>query len=414
MEAEREAARLAALYATAVLDTPPEADFDDIAALASDICGTAIGMVSLVDGDRQWAKAGVGWDGSPQTPRELSFCARAIEHPGIFEIGDTVADPQFAGNPLVTGEGVRFYAGAPLVLQDRVGGTDGPGLPIGTVCVLDREPRRLSEQQRRALQSLARHAAAHLELRRYARDVTTTADRLRELERMKDSFLASVGHELRTPLSSIRGYLELLLDGDDMSPDTSRQFLCVMQRNADRLLRLVEDLLLVSSLQQQDGLALDLRTVDLAAVARATSAESRPLAAFQQIEIVERLETPAPVCADAHRLGQALSRMLFNALKFTPAGGTITVGVTADPVPTLTVTDTGVGIPAADLPFVFDRFHRSTTADELSTQGAGVGLTIVKAIVDAHGGTIAMASSTGPDSGTVISVTLDAAAEDCP
>ncbi|WP_433066739.1 GAF domain-containing sensor histidine kinase [Dactylosporangium sp. CS-033363] len=413
MEAEREAARLAALYATAVLDTPPEADFDDIALLASDICGTPVGMVSLVDGDRQWAKAGAGWDGSPQTPRELSFCARAIEHAGIFEIGDTVADPQYADNPLVTGEGVRFYAGAPLVLQDRDGAADGPGLPIGTVCVLDREPRHLSEQQRRALLSLARHAAAHLELRRYARDVTTAADRLRELERMKDSFLASVGHELRTPLSSIRGYLELLLDGDDMSPDTARQFLCVMQRNADRLLRLVEDLLLVSSLQQRDGLALDLRTVDLAEVARATSAESRPLAAFQQIAIVERLETAAPVCADAHRLGQALSRLLFNALKFTPAGGTVTVGVTAEPLPTLTVTDTGVGIPAADLPFVFDRFHRSSTADELSTQGSGVGLTIVKAIVDAHGGTIAVASSTGPDSGTVVNVTLKAAAEDC-
>ncbi|MFI5845447.1 ATP-binding protein [Catenuloplanes sp. NPDC051500] len=385
--------RLAALRETAILDTPPEPEFDDIAVLASEICGTPMALVSLVDAERQWFKARVGIDRT-ETVRDASMCAHAVAGRTLLEIDDVAGDARFADSPIVTEQGVRFYAGAPLLMQD--------GHAIGTVCVMDHRPRELTGDQRRALRSLARHASAHLELRRYAARVVDAADRLRELDRLKDSFLASVSHELRTPLSLIRGYLEVLLD-DDADPDTARRFLAVMSRNADRLLRLIDDLLLVARLHE-DGLKLESTTADLSELAYQAAVTSRPLAEHKGITVVEHTGAPIPIAGDPQRLSQAFSHLMFNAVKFTPEGGRIAVATSGEDEPTLTIMDTGVGIPRADLPFLFDRFHRSSTSDVLAAQGSGVGLTIVKAIVDAHHGTISIESEL--DEGTTVRVTL--------
>ena len=385
--------RVAALRETAILDTPPEDEFDDIAVLASEICGTPIALVSLVDADRQWFKARVGLEVS-QTGRDVAMCAYPVADRAMLEIGDTAGDDRFVGNPLIAQEGVRFYAGAPLLMQD--------GHAVGTVCVMDRRPRELTADQRRALRSLARHASAHLELRRYARRVIDAAERLRDLERLKDSYLASVSHELRTPLSLIRGYLEVLLD-DDADPDTARRFLAVMSRNADRLLRLIDDLLLVAHLHE-DGLELDSTDADLSELAYRAAVTSKPLAEHKGIVVVEHTGSPIPIAGDPQRLSQAFTHLMFNAIKFTPEGGQIAVVTSGGDEPTLTIMDTGIGIPRADLPFLFDRFHRGGAADLLATQGSGMGLTIVKAIIDAHRGTITVESE--PDEGTTVRVTL--------
>jgi len=385
--------RVAALGEAQVLDTEPEPDFDDIAVLAAEVCGTPISLVTLIDADRQWFKAKVGFD-LDETGRDISFCTYTVQDRQMLEVDDAATDPRFAGNPLVTERGVRFYAGAPLQLQD--------GHVVGTVCVLDHQPRQLTGQQQRALRSLARHATAHLELRRYAHTAAEAARRLRELDRMKDSFLANVSHELRTPLSSIRGYLELLLD-DDHDATTARRFLSVMQRNADRLLRLIDDLLLVAGLHD-DGLNLDRGEIDLADLAYQLVHASRPLAEHRNITLIEHTDQPVRALGDPRRLSQALSHLLFNALKFTPNGGRVTVAVTDDGPPTVAITDTGTGIAAADLPHLFDRFHRAHTTDAQAVQGIGVGLTIVKAIIDAHQGTITVDSR--PEGGTTVRVTL--------
>jgi signal transduction histidine kinase len=391
---EEAASRLAALHEAQVLGTAPEEDFDDIAMLASEICGTPIGLVSLVDEDRQWFKAKVGLD-LDGTHRDIAFCSHAVNGHDLLEVPDARADPRFHENPLVTGEyNFRFYAGAPVILD----GTHA----VGTVCVIDNEPRELSTGQRRALRSLARHASVQLDLRRYARHAQEINDRMRQLDRMKDSFLAGVSHELRTPLSSIHGYLEMLLE-DDFDADTSRRFLLVMQRNSDRLLRLIDDLLAVARLHH-DGMDLDLAEVDLAELAHQVVLSCRPLAEARDVKLRDRTASPVLVRGDAKRLQQALNHLVVNAIKFTAADGEITVSSTNTGEPELIITDTGVGIPANELPHVFDRFFRSAAADAMAAPGPGVGLAIVRSIIDAHHGSIHLDSE--PGTGTTVRFTL--------
>jgi signal transduction histidine kinase len=392
-----EPARLAALHDTQVLDTAPEEDFDDIALLASEICGTPMGLVSLVDHERQWFKARIGVD-VETVRRELSFCAFTITGQAVLEVPDATEDERFADNPFVVADGgIRFYAGAPVVLD----GTHS----VGTVCVVDHVPRKLSDQQKRALRSLARHAAVQLDLRRYARHAGEIAERLRQLDRMKDSFLATVSHELRTPLSSIRGYLEILLEGE-FDADTSRHFLTVMERNSDRLQRLIEELLLVARVTE-DEMELDLAEVDLAELAHQVVITCRPMAEHKNVRISTRTDRPLLVRGDAKRLTQALDHLVVNAIKFTAPGGEVSVRGSSETEPELTIADTGVGIPRAELEHVFDRFYRSATTDLMAVQGPGLGLAIVKSIIDAHQGTIDLESEQGL--GTTVRLILPAA-----
>jgi anti-sigma regulatory factor (Ser/Thr protein kinase) len=153
-----EAARLAALRQYRILDTEPERNFDDLALLASQICGTPMALITLVDASRQWFKSRVGVE-FIETSRAISFCTHAIEQAGIMIVPDAREDARLRDNPQVTGAPyIRFYAGAPLVTRD--------GHALGTLCVLDREARTLTAEQIQALDALRRQAEAQLELRR--------------------------------------------------------------------------------------------------------------------------------------------------------------------------------------------------------------------------------------------------------
>ncbi len=157
---ENEPERLKALERYRVLDTPAEAAFDDLALLASQICGTPVALVTLVDGAREWFKARVDF-AKTETPRDVAFCAHTILGKDLFVVPDASADPRFSESPLVTDDGIRFYAGAPLVSAD--------GHAVGTLCVMDRRPRSLSDSQAAALGALSRQVVAQLELRRALR-----------------------------------------------------------------------------------------------------------------------------------------------------------------------------------------------------------------------------------------------------
>lgn len=162
---EREVERLAALRSYRILDTEPERAFDDLALLASQICGAPMALITLVDADRQWFKARVGVAMS-ETSRSVSFCAHAMLQRDLFIIPDARDDVRFQANPLVTGEpGIRFYAGASLSSAD--------GHPLGALCVTDRVPRRLRADQLEALYAIRRQAEAQLELRRNLAELQT-------------------------------------------------------------------------------------------------------------------------------------------------------------------------------------------------------------------------------------------------
>ncbi len=153
----KEAARLSLLKSLAIFDTPSERAFDDVAVLASQICGAPIALVSLVDGQRQWFKAKVGTS-ICESPRDVAFCAHAILLTDLFVVPDAHVDPRFADNPLVTGEPhIRFYAGAPLLSAD--------GHALGTLCVIDRVPRQFEPAQAAALRALSRQVVHLLEMR---------------------------------------------------------------------------------------------------------------------------------------------------------------------------------------------------------------------------------------------------------
>ena len=221
-------------------------------------------------------------------------------------------------------------------------------------------------------------------------------EELRELDRLKDEFVALVSHELRTPLTSIRGYLELVLDGQAGEvAETQLQFLRVVERNAERLQRLVGDLLFVAQVDA-GRLKLALERFDVAAVAAEAIEAAEPQAKEKQVELLLDASDSVEVVADRSRLAQLIDNLVSNAIKFTPAGGRVQVSVTpgADAF-TIEVADTGMGIPADEQERLFQRFFRTSAASSQAIPGTGLGLAISKAIVDAHDGTIAVSSDEG-------------------
>jgi GAF domain-containing protein len=169
-----EAERLAALKAYHVLDTETEQSYDDITTLAAHICNAPTAMISLVDEVRQWFKSKVGAD-RQQTSRDVAFCAHAIRQNKPFTVPDATKDRRFADNALVTGEPhIRFYAGIPLINPE--------GLALGTLCVVDHHPRRLTAEQQKALQALSRQVMALLELRRVSTHLAKALNHVKKLQ----------------------------------------------------------------------------------------------------------------------------------------------------------------------------------------------------------------------------------------
>lgn len=238
-------------------------------------------------------------------------------------------------------------------------------------------------------------------------------ERLQEIDRLKDDFVASVSHELRTPLTSIRGYLELVLDREiGELTDEQRSFLGVVDRNSERLLRLVGDLLFVAQVDA-GRLTLEAGEVDLTALARECVEAAGPLAEEKGIELALVGDSPPVVSGDRARLAQLLDNLVSNGLKFTPAGGRVEVKTAASNGHVVVeVADTGIGIAPADQVRLFERFFRAGTATEQAIQGTGLGLWITKAIAEAHGGGISVASAEG--SGTTFRVHLPALTNGAP
>ena len=225
------------------------------------------------------------------------------------------------------------------------------------------------------------------------RDVTQE----RELDRLKDEFVATVSHELRTPLTSMMGFIEMLREGEagELSEQQER-FLAIVARSSERLQRLVGDLLFVARLDA-GGLKLELADgVPLEEVVAEAVESASAEARSHEVELRLEPNGSVPVRGDRERLGQLVSNLLSNAVKFTPAGGNVTARVFKEAGHgVIEVEDTGIGIPKAEQERLFQRFFRASTATDQAIPGTGLGLAITKAITEAHEGTITVRSDTG-------------------
>ncbi|MBZ5709748.1 GAF domain-containing sensor histidine kinase [Nannocystis pusilla] len=389
-----EAQRLAALRGYGVLDSEPEADFDELTRFASELCGTPIALVSLVDAGRQWFKSRVGLDAA-ETPRDVAFCAHAILQRGVFEVEDASADPRFADNPLVAAApSIRFYAGAPLVNAD--------GFPLGTLCVIDRVPRSLDALQRHGLEVLGRQVIAQLELRRKLADLARARDQALAGVRAKDVFLATMGHELRTPLGGILGLSELLLEGPAGGQDGVADDLRAIQRAGSHLLEVVEDILGLAQLEL-DQPRLRPRRFDLDELLADVEATVRPLLRGRAVALnVGR--SPTPVEADPTRVRQIVYNLVANAIRFTERGSVdVTVAREGDTL-AVRVRDTGVGIPREKLALLFRDFSQVHGDHEAELRGTGLGLAISRRYARLMGGDIVAESE--PGRGSTFTLTL--------
>lgn len=241
------------------------------------------------------------------------------------------------------------------------------------------------------------------ELGRLSQTFNEMTTGLQAARRMQLDIVANVSHELRTPLTGLKGLVETLRDGAVDDPEARDSFLEMMENDTDRLIRLVNDLLLLSRLDAE-ALALEREAVDLAELAEAAVDRLRPQAGAAGLSLVVETSSPAPTAwADPDRLEQVLLNLLDNAIKYSRPGGRVTVAAGGRP-PQLRVTDQGIGIPAADLARVGQRFYRADKARSRAQGGSGLGLAIARALVEAHGGQLQIESEEGQ--GTTVTVTL--------
>ena len=435
-----ESNRIDALKSYEILDSLPEQDYDDITKLASEICQTPISLISLIDETRQWFKSNHGLP-IRETPRELAFCAHAIINPNeTMVVTDSREDERFAQNPLVTGDpNIVFYAGVPLV--------DSDGFALGSLCVIDRTVRQLSQSQLAALKTLARQVVHMLELRRANAVLKESEERYRLLsvdldqqvqQRTKELLTANedlleannlltrsndnlqkfayvASHDLQEPLRKIQAFGDLLKKELASASSEGLDYLDRMQSAAGRMSTLIRDLLNYSRISNRldTGKALSLNDV----VQEILTDLDLTIAETGAIMSVGELPT---ITGEASQLNQLFQNLISNALKFRRPDTVPHIQITARPVKAadlantikparsadmyhqIDVSDNGIGFEEKYLTRIFEVFQRLHSRSTFA--GTGIGLAICEKVVTNHGGAITAASQ--PNQGSVFSIFL--------
>ena len=390
-----DAVRLRTLRGLNILDTGAEEPFDRLTRLACRCLGVPVALVSLVDVDRQFFKSQSGlpepWATDRQTPLSHSFCQHVVRTGEPLLVDDARDDPVLRDNGAVREAGVIAYAGFPLVTPE--------GLVLGSFCAIDTRPRQWTENDAAIVRDLAEATMSEVQLKR----ATAAAE---AANRAKDRFLATLSHELRTPLSPVLLLANAIAE-DAALPDSVRADARTIDRNVRQQSRLVDDLLDVTRIEN-GKVSLATGRVDLHGLLGEVVADVLGDADRKRLTVSLR---PAAnrhhIDGDAGRLRQVFGNLVRNAVKFTPAGGRVTVATAdgADGRVRVTVADTGIGVEQSVLPRLFDPFEQGSRAITDEFSGLGLGLAIAKGLVEAHGGAIAAASD-GPGHGTTFTVEL--------
>ncbi len=371
----KETERLSALAEYEVLDSEDEVAFDELTKIASAICGTEICLISLIDHDRQWFKSRVGLDAT-ETPRSAAFCSHAILQDGVFEVHNALKDERFHDNPLVTdpdGPGMRFYAGAPLVTES--------GLPLGTLCVIDRKPLTLNDLQKQTLKVLANQVIGQLELRIQHR-------RLQRISHQREQLLAVIAHDLRDPFNSVLGFSRRLKEKAlSDTPERIASIADSILNSGHRVFQLLDELLQWSQLQMGSVRGRP-KDCNLAELIQSNIELLQDARALKCIELSVNVPAELHLFVDSTLYGTVIRNVLANAIKFTPNEGRIIIEscLENDQV-LLSISDTGLGISKekADLLFSLPVSSEKGTSGE---PGFGLGLKLCKEFIDLQGGEI--------------------------
>ncbi|GAA4332696.1 GAF domain-containing hybrid sensor histidine kinase/response regulator [Flaviaesturariibacter amylovorans] len=393
--------RLEDLYSYDILDTEPERDFDELAELASLVCGTQMSLVALMDKDRQWNKASVGYP-VPETPREVTICTHAIGGKDLFVVENTLEDERFRDLPGVQHyPRVRFYAGAPIISPR--------GYALGTVCVFSDRPGQLTEVQKSTLQRLARQASLLLEfrkkneqLKRLLREQLQQRQLAEVASKTQKQFLSTMSHEIRTPLNGVVGMTNLLLAEETLPHQ--QEYLRSLKFAAEHLLTVVNDVLDYNKITS-NSLTFEQIDFSLPTLLQDIIRHHAPAARAKGLRLELNLDAALPdtVTGDPARLTQVLHNLVSNAIKFTPEG---VVRVAAQPgegnaqrnAVCFSVQDTGIGIAEDKLGNLFREFGQAHAGISREYGGTGLGLAISKKLLELQGSEIHVQSAPGKGS----------------
>ena len=386
--------RLAVLRSYNILDTAEEIDFDELTTLASAICQTPIALISLVDSNRQWFKSHIGLPAS-ETPVEQSFCAHAIvSYDDIMVVDDAREDERFSDNPLVTGDPkIVFYAGVPLVNED--------GYALGTLCVIDREKKHLSDSQTAALKVLAKQVVDKLELRRKMRSLQIANQELRDANVFIQKFASTAAHDIKNPLSSILLTSQALkIRIQKMQDDGCGRLIDLNITSTTRLIGLLDEMLDYS---KDPSLLLAKKSeINLTTAIRKI---------VSMVNVPDNFEITLP--DTDHRLNlsvvafeQIFINLISNAIRYNDKDQTkITIRFTEDDVYyNFEVEDNGIGIADAYHEKIFSNSFTLKITDRYNNKGTGIGLATVKDLVNALKGNIYVKSIQGIGSTFFVSI----------
>ncbi len=380
----KEKERLAALDSYSILDTLPEEDYDNLTAIAAEICGTPISLVSLLDNERQWFKSHHGL-GATETPKEFAFCAHAINQDDIFIVQDARTDERFHDNPLVIGEPkVIFYAGVPLATEE--------GLPLGTLCVIDHKPKLLSQGQMDSLKVLSQQVMNLLHLRKSNIMLKKSVEDLKEKNEELERFAYIAAHDLKSPLNTINTTAELFTECYASKFDEDgKTMLGFIQKASSKLTGLIDGLLNYSkseSVLKEGGSKIDLQEL---------RNDISGLFSYDNSLVLELNTKLKSINTNKAAIHQILINLVSNAIKYNDKDEVemqIEICENED-FYEFSVQDNGPGIALKDQDKIFQIFKVLAPADKFGDPGNGIGLATVKKIIEKMEGTINLVSAKG-------------------
>ena len=384
---ENESERINSLKSFGIIDTMPEDEYDQIASIAAQICGTPISLISLIDEKRQWFKSRIGLV-AQETPREVAFCAHAILNPDeLCVVEDTLKDNRFVDNPLVIGSpDIRFYAGAPLVTDD--------GYPLGTLCVIDQVPRELSEGQLRALKSLAQQVISLIQLRKRVMELEVKEKELSEKADEIGRFAHLVSHDLKSPLRAISALVDMISEEcEGKISEDGVHAVSMLKQKASHAYNLVEGILQHTMAGRK---ANQPETVELLKFVEEIVDFCSPP---EDVHVITDVQVPEALL-DPVFLHQALQNLVSNAIKYNDKKeGVVKINIfKRDKALVVEVVDNGPGIPKGEQAQIFNMLSILATKDRFGVRGTGIGLSTVKSIASIMNAELELESSIGEGS----------------